>query len=139
MCIKELESDEQNSERAVPDPSHSHLCGYDWFQDGTQSQHEAHVLWTVFWTLHVCALDCPHTRMFNNKGPQPPTEVSVLGFLAESQLLSVTLKKLQYKRSQCRQGRGGIARTAEVLSQTCSETGQGIVLGLPVAPSQALG
>lgn len=69
MCIKELESDEQNSETVVPDPSHSHLCGYDQFQDGTQSPHEAYVLWTVFCTLHVHVLDCPHTRMFNNKGP----------------------------------------------------------------------
>lgn len=36
-------------------------------------------------------------------------------------------------------GRGGIARTSEVLSQTHSETGQGIVLGLQTAHSQALG
>lgn len=69
LCIKELESGELNSERAVPDPSHSHFCGYDGFQDRTQSQHEAHGLWTVFWTLHVCALDCPHTRMIKNKCP----------------------------------------------------------------------
>ena len=35
-------------------------------------------------------------------------------------------------------GGGGIARTLEVLSQTCFERGQGIVLGLQIAHSQAL-
>lgn len=90
--------------------------------------------------LCMCVLlTAPTLECLITKAPQPPTVVSVLGFLAESQLLPVTLKKLQYKKSQCRQGRGGIARTSEVLSQTCSETGQGIVLGLPIAPSQALG
>ena len=56
--------------------------------------------------LCMCVLlTAPTLECSITNAPQLPTEeVSVLGFLAESQLLPVTLKKLQCKKNQCRWG-----------------------------------